>query len=327
MKIFRCLVPGLALLIVGCAEPSEHQQTASHGSDVISQPQVYGSSYPAAPAQTDRALESQVHQAFRSANLGPAAERINVSAHNGTVTLTGSVTWDQERQTIDTLVRNTPGVVSVTDRLQVSASAPQTAPVIESQPAQTSAQMDRSLTDRVVQALRADQSVSPLAQNVIVATRNGAVTLTGNVPSEQARQSVANLVRNVSGVGSVYDNLEIQLSPTGRAEPPVTTQPGSTVTSTTPTTSASVSTGDIFNLHVQGLNDTDRNLAQNILQGLRTDALLASLLPTVNINVSGGRVVLQGTVQSEQQKQTIASVVQRAAGASNVENQLQVNTR
>jgi osmotically-inducible protein OsmY len=268
-----------------------------------------------------------VHQAFRSANLGPAAERINVSAHNGTVTLTGSVTWDQERQTIDTLVRNTPGVVSVTDRLQVSASAPQTAPVIESQPAQTSAQMDRSLTDRVVQALRADQSVSPLAQNVIVATRNGAVTLTGNVPSEQARQSVANLVRNVSGVGSVYDNLEIQLSPTGRAEPPVTTQPGSTVTSTTPTTSASVSTGDIFNLHVQGLNDTDRNLAQNILQGLRTDALLASLLPTVNINVSGGRVVLQGTVQSEQQKQTIASVVQRAAGASNVENQLQVNTR
>jgi len=71
---------------------------------------------------------------------------------------------------------------------------------------------------------------------------------------------------------------------------------------TTGNASPTLATGDVFNLHVQGLNDTDRNLAQNILQGLRTDSLLHSLLPTVNINVSGGRVILQGTVQSEQQR-------------------------
>ncbi len=85
-----------------------------------------------------------------------------------------------------------------------------------------------------------------------------------------------------------------------------------------------MATGDIFNLHVQGLNNTDRNLAQQILQGLNTDTALASLLPTVNINVSGGRVILQGRVQSQEQKQAIGMVVQRAAGSSNVENQLEV---
>jgi len=48
------------------------------------------------------------------------------------------------------------------------------------------------------------------------------------------------------------------------------------------------------------------------------------LLPTVDINVKGGKVILQGNVQSEQQKRAIVSAVQRAAGVDNVEDQLQV---
>jgi osmotically-inducible protein OsmY len=82
--------------------------------------------------------------------------------------------------------------------------------------------------------------------------------------------------------------------------------------------------GDIFNLHVQGLNDTDRALAQRILDSLQTDTALAAMLPSVNILVSGGRVVLQGQVQTGQQKQTIDSVVRQAAGPSPVEDQLQM---
>ena len=102
---------------------------------------------------------------------------------------------------------------------------------------------------------------------------------------------------------AVNDNLAVALSPTGRTAPVP---------------------GDIFNLHVQGLSATDRTLAQHILDGLKTDTVLGSLLPSVNINVGDGKVTLQGTVQNDQQKQAIVSAVRRAAGIDSVEDQLQV---
>jgi len=47
-------------------------------------------------------------------------------------------------------------------------------------------------------------------------------------------------------------------------------------------------------------------------------------MPSVNINIVGGRVVLQGTVQSERQRRAIVEAVQRAAGAQNVDDQLTI---
>jgi osmotically-inducible protein OsmY len=78
-------------------------------------------------------------------------------------------------------------------------------------------------------------------------------------------------------------------------------------------------------LHVQGLNDTDRTLAQRVLEGLQTDTTLANVMPSVNINIINGRVVLQGTVQNERQRRAIVEAVQRAAGVQNVEDQLTVS--
>lgn len=202
---------------------------------------------------------------------------------------------------------------------------------------QSYASTDQALTERVQEALRSNNSVSGFAQNLQVSVRNGAVTLTGPVPGDQDRQTVDNLVRNVSGVVSVYDQLQVQPSATGRVEGNSAyenqsqqqqsqnqgqSQPGQFQQNQG---TGTFRTGDIFSLHVQGLNQTDRSLAERILQGLQTDQALASQMPTVNINVTGGRVVLEGNVQSEQQRQTIGNVVQRAAGASNVENQLQVS--
>ena len=46
----------------------------------------------------------------------------------------------------------------------------------------------------------------------------------------------------------------------------------------------------------------------------------------MDIKVTNGRVLLQGIVQSMQQKQAIVSDVQRAAGVENVIDQLQVQS-
>ena len=50
------------------------------------------------------------------------------------------------------------------------------------------------------------------------------------------------------------------------------------------------------------------------------------MMPKVNITVEGGRVVLRGTVQNEQQRRQIISAVSQAAGTSVNADELQVGT-
>jgi osmotically-inducible protein OsmY len=322
------------LLAVGCADQTHTSHPPS--GQVISSPKsgTAGTGYGVTGSEADRALESQLRQTLQNGSLSSVATGVNVTAQNGTVTLTGSVPSENDRLAVDTLVRNTTGVTSVMDQLQISGTSGQgqvasSQPGTYANPTQSSMEMDRALADRVKDALRNNANTGSMAPNINVSAQNGSVTLTGTVPNDQQRQMVDNLVRNVTGVSSVYDQMQIAAAPTGRSDQQTypsgqAPQPGGQLPPQGVNPSPTLATGDVFNLHVQGLNDTDRALAQNILQGLRTDTILHSLLPTVNINVAGGRVILQGNVQSEQQKQAIASVVQRAAGASNVENQLQV---
>ncbi len=207
---------------------------------------------------------------------------------------------------------------------------------------QVGTEADRALADLVRGQFNRYGDLAALAPNVHVSAQNGTVTLTGSVPSEQEKRMIDAMVQETSGVVAVNDQLQVSAQPTatGPSSPTTSTTPPGSTTPTTPTTpvgpSSSTNTvsgnvptavpGEIFNLHVQGLNPTDQTLAQRIMEGLRTDTSLASMFPNVNINVANGAVTLHGTVQSEQQQQAIASAVQKAAGVDHVDNQLQVQT-
>jgi osmotically-inducible protein OsmY len=299
---------GLILLIAGCSYNQRHsgyRSAGAYGEDVISSPPpVTTRSLPGVTEQgagasgllseADRALAERVRQQFgRYGDLAGLAPRVEVSARNGTVTLTGIVPSEQDRKMIDAMVANTTGVTTLNDQLTVAGLPPATAGI----------QSDRSLADRVQQMLKNQPAVAAVASNVQVSEDHGKVTLAGIVPSQEDKNLILGVVRNTPGVVAVNDNLGVALQPTGR------------------TLSAPA---DIFNLHVQGLSATDRTLAQRILDGLRTDTVLGSLLPMVDINVAGGKVTLQGTVQNEQQRRAITSAVRQAAGMDNVEDQLQV---
>jgi len=183
---------------------------------------------------------------------------------------------------------------------------------------------DRALVARIQQAF--SNGTLGFRPDVNVSARNGAVYLSGAVPDESARFAVDNLVRNTTGVVSVQDGMSIANPPPGHTYGQYPTTTYSPTGRTYPPSNGYVTTaaGDIFNLHVQGLNETDRTLAQRVLEGLRTDTTLATVMPSVNINIVGGRVVLQGTVQSERQRRAIVEAVQRAAGAQNVDDQLTI---
>ena len=183
---------------------------------------------------------------------------------------------------------------------------------------------DRALEARIQQAFH-DNSLG-FTPNVNPSARNGVVQLTGTVPNESSRLAVDNLVRNTTGVVSVMDRMQVANPPRGYTAPTYSsTDTYTPATPYPPSGYVTTPTGDIFSLHVQGLNDTDRTLAQRVLDGLRTDSALSTLLPSVNITIVNGRVVLQGTVQNERQRRAIAEAVERAAGVQNVDNELVIN--
>lgn len=187
---------------------------------------------------------------------------------------------------------------------------------------------DRALEARIQQAFH--NGTLGFTPNVNANAQNGVVELTGTVPNESSRLAVDKMVQNTTGVVSVEDRMQVANPPPGYTEypppPPSGTVYAPATTSTYPPSGyLATPTGDIFNLHVQGLNETDRNLAQRVLEGLRTDTTLAAMLPSVNINISNGRVVLQGTVQNERQRREIGEAVQRGAGGQNVDNELVIN--
>ena len=66
---------------------------------------------------------------------------------------------------------------------------------------------DTKLTAEVKAALIKDEVVQASAINVD--TKNGTVTLTGTVPSQTAKERALTLARNVQGVGSVQNNLNV----------------------------------------------------------------------------------------------------------------------
>ena len=262
----------------------------------------------------DIALANQVRDQFnRYGDLATASQNIQVTAKNGTITLSGYVPSQREKQLVEVLARNTQGVASVNDQLRISPTTP--APVTTTTTSSTSTsaynQTDQALAANLEQALSRHPTLGGFAPNIRVHVQNGRVTLTGNVPSEQDRLLVDEVVRNTPGVLTVVDQLQIAALPTGRVDP--------NNTRVYPTTAA-----EMFNLHVEGLSDPDRTLAQRILDALRTDTSIPMPSQPVNIYISNGQVALEGGVQTQDQKRNIAAAVQRAAGANIVYDNLQI---
>jgi hypothetical protein len=75
------------------------------------------------PSAGDSALISQVRAALNNdTTLVTVAPSVQVTAVNGTVTLSGNVSNEQQKQTIEHVVKGTSGVVTVNNQLQVAPS-------------------------------------------------------------------------------------------------------------------------------------------------------------------------------------------------------------
>lgn len=74
---------------------------------------------------------------------------------------------------------------------------------------QSESEADRGITQRIRQAIIADDSLSSQAKNAKIITDDGVVTLRGPVESNQEKTQLASMASRVQGVSRVDNQLEV----------------------------------------------------------------------------------------------------------------------
>jgi hyperosmotically inducible periplasmic protein len=132
---------------------------------------------------------------------------ITVATANGTVTLTGAVKDTAARSAAETATRSFAGVTNVNNRLSVSspsvaAAAKNTGEaVMATGDAAAQAMSDTWITTKIKSVLLADTEAKGLKVNVD--TKDGVVSLEGELATQAAVDHVQSLAREVEGVKRV----------------------------------------------------------------------------------------------------------------------------
>jgi hyperosmotically inducible periplasmic protein len=153
-------------------------------------------------SQTDTGITTAV-KAKLAADDEVKAYQINVDTESNIVTLSGTVDTAAAKTRAVELARATEGVKSVTDRLVVSGAIAST-PMSD---AARATYTDPAITAAVKGKLLADPAVGGL--KIDVDTRDGIVTLSGQVRTQAERDQALQLTRDTSGVRSVEDKLMV----------------------------------------------------------------------------------------------------------------------
>ena len=177
----------------------------------------------------DRALETSLRAELnRYGDLAYVNRDAQVYANRGAVTLSGPVRSERDREMMVTLARNTPGVVSVNDQLQVvypptgavtvppySATVPAYPPPVVSTPVvvprvEAASAADESLARQIREQLRANSVPADYLRDVTIRVNNGAAYVQGSVPNQAQREAIDAAVQQVRGLTTVYDQLQLR---------------------------------------------------------------------------------------------------------------------
>jgi osmotically-inducible protein OsmY len=123
-------------------------------------------------------------------NAQVPAEAIDVSVHDGWVTLTGHVEWQYQRDEAETTVANLIGVLGVSNKIEIVPTP--------SEP---------DLRTRITDALVRNAQVDASALRVI--TEPGTVTLEGSVSTVAEHDAALAAAWAAPGVSEVHDRLVI----------------------------------------------------------------------------------------------------------------------
>lgn len=124
------------------------------------------------------------------ARLGPLS--VSVEVNEGHVTLTGVVPTVYERSAAERVVRESPNVLSVDNRLRISAEERLS---------------DREITDELVRSLRRHPRLAE--EDLEVSCEGAVVTVSGTVDSFWKRTRISDIVHEQPGVVDVVNEIAV----------------------------------------------------------------------------------------------------------------------
>jgi osmotically-inducible protein OsmY len=246
---------------------------------------------------------------------------IDAVTRDGVVTLRGEVKTEQERQRALTLAREVDGVRQVEDRLfrlrpELAEDMPREDPRREEvattgEPAPGQEREDRRplerlddgwITTQIQARYFVDRNVR--GRDIDVTTRNGVVTLTGEVHSEAERNRAVQIARGTDGVRDVTDQLRVvpRPEPTTGEEPERRPEPRE-----------------------------DRPVTERVEDGWITTQIQAQyFLDTdirgrdIDVSTTDGVVTLTGEVRTEAERRQAVRIARETDGVRRVEDSLTV---
>ncbi len=237
------------------------------------------------------------------------ARNIEVKTVNGVVELSGTARSAQESSRAASIARKVKGVKSVKNDLQVSAKPTASAreKMSDKDRPATTRRSDHPVDDSVITTTLKTRFVKDKqvrARNIEVKTVNGVVELSGTAGSKQEASRAASIARNVNGVKSVKNDIQVLAKPTAadREKMSDKDRPATTRRSDQPVAD-SVITTKIKALFVKDKEVSFRNIE----------------VKTVN-----GVVHLSGIAKSKQESDKAVSMARDVTGVNSVRNDIRV---
>jgi|ERR1051326_312731 osmotically-inducible protein OsmY len=202
---------------------------------------LHGSETLRAQQAADRSLEDSCrYQINRYGDLAADSPNVQIFCRNGAVTLTGTVRNERDKEMMEACVRNTSGVVSVDDQLNVNYpptgtysqstvytpaphppvySPPPSSSVVTTGPVgidslnvqvQASTDADRDCAQRVIDTVRSDPAFTSETPTVTVTLNGGRAFIHGTAESRAQRRAIVDAVKRVPGVVEVRDDIRIR---------------------------------------------------------------------------------------------------------------------
>ncbi|MBI2434788.1 MAG: BON domain-containing protein [Candidatus Hydrogenedentes bacterium] len=320
---------------------------------------------PAAPAGTGAPVEQhkesiadQVRDAALTARiettyllnkyLSPFS--INTTTKNRHVTLEGTVEDKIEKELAERLARSVEGVEVVTNNLKIvpaDQARPDQETAKEGTPATGLRRMARPWTVKVDdETLRADVR-SRLAYNTTVKNADidvevdgGSVELTGKVASEEDKQEVERLVRDVDGVKHVDNALSVDTVLAARTEETTeeteeaereaaeqraeTAEERDEIVDIAPEDPTEETAGEKVAQKSENVIDTlsDEWIEKRVEANLALNRYIS--MGDLDVEVDNGVCTITGTVLADQQRNTIGNIAQTTPGVKQVMNNVTV---
>lgn len=190
--------------------------------------------------EADKAIETNLRATLNQ-------RHVHVHVHDGIVTLEGHVRTEADRQSIDSLVRGTPGVAAVKDMLKVALPSPgdvvavpayrttTTIPIYATPPpaevitpapvvtlpapvivpeyprlkVQAFTEEDEAMARRISRQLAIDAVPTEGIGQVTITVHLGVVSLKGDVESHEDHDALIAAVQHAGGMKAIYDQLQI----------------------------------------------------------------------------------------------------------------------